>query len=214
MFFQQFVHFAEERNVPAACPLEIRRACFRRDHLQGFKENFPFRHDAKGFNHEWTTMNMNCWGQSESSHWWRRPSFSDLCPFEFIRGFDPGLVRPPIQTGEFPVENTPQNLRIFSGWPRQREVRSVRFNQAQWEQLIGGFGIVRSNGAEYLGGDGHAAIMRRRSQKASAGVNVSFQRVGFQRQTDSPSHQCLDSQFVTSSVDDGLRLDDAVEAGA
>ena len=69
MFLQQFVHLAAERNVPAACPLEIRLARFRRDHLQGFKENFPFRHDAKGFNHEWTTMNTNCWGQSESSHW-------------------------------------------------------------------------------------------------------------------------------------------------
>jgi hypothetical protein len=50
MFLQQLVHFAEERNVPAAHPLKIRRARFRRDHLQGFKKDFPFRHDASRFN--------------------------------------------------------------------------------------------------------------------------------------------------------------------
>ena len=33
--------------------------------------------------------------------------------------FRSGLGRPPIQTSEFPVENTPQNLRIFSGRPRR-----------------------------------------------------------------------------------------------
>jgi hypothetical protein len=50
MFFQQLVHLAAESDIPGARPLKIGRTRLRRAHLQGFQEDFPFRHDSNCLN--------------------------------------------------------------------------------------------------------------------------------------------------------------------
>src|SRR4030095_6627987 len=49
MLLQQFLHLAAKSEVLAAGLLEKRRERFRRAHLQGFKENFPFSHNSNRF---------------------------------------------------------------------------------------------------------------------------------------------------------------------
>jgi len=58
---------------------------------------------------------------------------SNFFRFEFIRGFNPCLIRPPILTGEIPVEITPRDAQYLQPGPvgPERDVRMVRFNHAR-----------------------------------------------------------------------------------